>query len=158
MLSVYLLGLAIVFTVIQLTWKWEWQTPKIVEVFLSYILFFCVGVMGILGAYAHLFMGPEIAQLIGWPAGSPFQFEVGMANFSYGVIGLMSFWLRGSFWGAVIIGWSIFLLGCFVGHLSSYIFESNTAPYNIGIHIWFFDLILPFILIVLYKCHVNLTK
>lgn len=155
MLTVYLLGLAFVFTLIQLLWKWEWNWPRVVEVFLSYVLFFCVGVMGILGAYAHLFMGAEVAKLIGWAPGSPFQYEVGMANFSYGVLGLMSFWVRGSFWGAVIVGWSIFVLGCFVGHIMDYIFHDNTAPYNIGLQIWLWDFIVPLLLIGLYKFHLK---
>lgn len=156
MLVIYLFGLAIIFTLIQSTWKWEWQNSQIVDTLLSYVIFFCVGVMGVLGGYAHLFMGPEIAQLIGWQPGSPFQFEVGIANLSYGILGLMSFWVRGNFWGAVVTGWSIFLLGCFVGHIMDYIFHNNTAPYNIGLYIWLEDLVLPIILLGLYKCRSKL--
>ena len=145
MLSVYLFGVALVCTLIHLMLKWDWHWAKISEVFLSYILLFNVGVMGFLAAFAHIFMGPETAKLIGWEPGSPFQFEMGMANLSYGVLGVLAYFIRGNFWIAVIVGWSVLLLGCFVGHLMDYILHGNNAPYNIGVYVWFNDLILPFL-------------
>lgn len=141
--SFILFACSIIFTLGHLTYKKGWHLPKALRVFLSYILFFNVGVMGLLGAYAHVFMGPETAALIGWEAGSPFQFEVGMANLSYGIIGMMAFWIRDRFWDATIIGWSIFLLGCFVGHMINYSTTGNAALYNTGPAIWFNDLFLP---------------
>jgi hypothetical protein len=107
-----------------------------------------MGFMSILAAFAHIFMGPETAAQIGWEAGSPFQFEMGVANLSYGVLGVMAFWIRGRFWDAAIIGWSILLLGCFVGHVIDYLVTGNNAPLNIGPYIWAYDLILPLFLLV----------
>lgn len=74
-----------------------------VETFLSYILFFNMGLMGLLGAYAHVFMGPETAKSIGWEPGSPFQYEIGMANLAFCTLGILSYWFRGSFWEASIV-------------------------------------------------------
>lgn len=156
MLALLLFGLALVLTAVQLTFKAEWNKVKMVEVLLSYLLLFSLGVMGILAAYAHLFMGAEVAQQIGWPAGSPFQFEVGMANLAFGVLGVLSFWYRGNFWGATIFGWSVFVLGCFIGHVMDFILRGNVAPYNIGFFIWFYDLFLPFLLLGLYQCYLKL--
>lgn len=149
MVNIILFICAIFFTIGQLTYKKEWRYPNNVEAFLSYILLFNMGLMGLLGAYAHIFLGPETAKSIGWQPGSPFQFEIGMANLAFGVLGVLSFWLRGSFWDASIIGWSVLFLGCFIGHVINFYTENNAAPYNIGPYIWFYDLILPILVLAL---------
>lgn len=141
MLSIFSFIIAVLCTLVHLVYK---KGSK-AEVFLSYLLFFSMGVMGLFAAYAHLFKGPEIAHLIGWPAHNPFQFEIGVANLSYGVLGLLAYWIRGRFWDAAIIGWSIFLLGCFISHL----IYQNLAPLNIGIFLWFNDLFLPLLFLSL---------
>lgn len=157
MVSVLLFICAVTFTICHLSYKKEWLYPKSVETFLSYILFFNMGIMGLLGAYAHVFMGPETARSIGWEPGSPFQFEVGMANLAFGVLGILCYWFRNQFWDASIIGWGVLFLGCFVGHVINYYTENNTAPYNIGPYIWFYDLILP-ILVFALLCSLRLAK
>ncbi len=150
MLSIFLFIIAILFTFVHLAYK---KNRSKLEVFLSYLLFFNMGVMGLLAAYAHLFRGPEIAHLIGWPAGNPFQFEIGMANLSYGVLGILAYWMRGRFWEAAIIGWSLFLLGCFVEHFMEFTLHNNAAPLNIGIFVWFNDLILPVLALAVLFCY-----
>lgn len=150
MVSIILFIIALVFTVGHLTYYKEWHVPKAVEVLLAYLLFFNMGIMGLLGAYAHVFMAPETARSIGWAPGSPFQFEIGMANLSYGVLGILSYWFRGRFWDASIIGWSVLFFGCFVGHVINYYTDNNTAPYNIGPYIWFYDLLLPILILTLW--------
>jgi len=114
--------------------------------------------MGLLAAYAHVFMGPETAQRIGWEPGSPFQFEIGMANLSYGVLGVLSFWAGLRFKAATVIGWSILLLGCFVGHLLNYYETGNTAPYNLGVFLWFNDLFLPILALALLISKVRIKR
>ncbi|MCB1111796.1 MAG: hypothetical protein H7A37_08190 [Chlamydiales bacterium] len=147
MISLTLFGLAVCFTLAHLFVRNEWRCPQSAEVFLSYVLFFNMGMMGLLGGYGHIFLGPEIAKQIGWEAGSPFQFEVGMANLAFGVLGILSYWNRGGFWTASIIGWCVLLFGCFVGHIINYYATGNTAPDNIGTFVWFNDLTLPIIVI-----------
>lgn len=147
MLVIFLFLLAVIATLGHVTYKKDWRTPVVAEIFLGYVLFFNMGIMGLLASYAHVFMGPETAKLIGWKPGSPFQFEIGMANLSYGVLGILAYWIRGRFWTAACIGWSILLLGCFVGHVMDYFIHSNTAPYNIGIGIWAMDLVLPLLVL-----------
>lgn len=157
MVSLFLFLCAFIFTLCHLIYKQEWHYPKSVEIFLSYILFFNMGLMGLLGAYAHVFMGPETAKSIGWEPGSPFQFEIGMANLAFGVLGILCYWFRDRFWDASIIGWSVLFLGCFVGHVINYYTENNTAPYNIGPYIWFYDLILPIFVFAL-LCNIRFAK
>lgn len=149
MVSLILFICAIVLSVCYLIYKKQWYYSKILETFLAYILFFNMGLMGFLAAYAHVFMASETAKSIGWLSGSPFQFEIGMANLAFGVLGVLSYWIRGRFWDAAIIGWSVLFFGCFVGHVINYYTENNTAPYNIGPYIWFYDLLLPILVLVL---------
>ncbi len=146
MLPFILFILAVVFSAIHFFLK-NYQ-PSLLEIFLSYLIFFNIGIMGILGFYAHIFMADQIAKSIGWPAGNPFQFEVATANLAFGVLGLTAMWLRGLFWVATILGTSIFLIGAFIGHMIQFA-HGDTAPYNSGIFVWLGDLILPLLLLSL---------
>lgn len=113
------------------------------ECFLGFLLLYNLGVMGLLAAYAHVFMPDQTAALIGWKGGSPFQYEIGMANLSFGILGILAFWQRGKFWDATIIGWNVLFLGCMVGHILNYYHHHNDAPYNIGPGIWLGDVVFP---------------
>jgi hypothetical protein len=143
MFSLVFFLLALLFTMIHLSVKKEWSFPKIGEIFLCYLLLFSVGLESLVSGLGHIFMGPEIARQIGWAPGSPFQFEVGVANLSYGVLGVLSFWISHRFREATILGWSLFLLGAFVGHLMQENLTGDRSSYNFGFFIWFYDLFLP---------------
>jgi hypothetical protein len=150
MLAIILFILAIIFTFTQLHYQKKRGWSFTIETFLSYLFLLNIGIMGILAAYAHIFMGPEIARQIGWAPGSPFQFEMGLTNLSYGILGVLAFWIRGRFWDALVIGWSVLFLGCFVGHAIDYVVHHNNAPLNFGVYIWFADLFLPILISVLF--------
>jgi len=150
MLSICLFIFALLFTAAHIHLKKIEDAKSCLEVLLSYILFFNMGVMSLLGAYAHVFMAPLTASSIGWAPGSPFQYEVGVANLSYGILGILSYWIRGRFWAAALIGWSVFLLGCFAGHIINYYETGNAAVNNIGAFIWFNDLLLPLFSLALF--------
>ena len=70
------------------------------------------------------------AKQIGWPPGSPFQFEVGLHDGAWGVLGFLSIWIGGLFWLATGLGWSLFMLGACYGHIVQTVHEGNYAPYN----------------------------
>jgi hypothetical protein len=36
--------------------------------------------------------------MIGWPPGNPFQFEVGVHDGAWGVLGFLCIWIGGLFW------------------------------------------------------------
>jgi hypothetical protein len=44
------------------------------------VLVYLIGVNGIVGASGHLLYPDPVARSIGWPAGNPFQWEVGVAD------------------------------------------------------------------------------
>lgn len=121
------------------------QTP-VIETLLMYILFFNVGFSGLFAFMGHAFKADEIAKFIGWKPGSHFQFEIAIANLSYGVMGVLSIWLREGFWMAVIVGNSVFSWGAAYGHIKDIVKNKNFAPGNAGPPLYV-DIIKPAILI-----------
>jgi hypothetical protein len=111
-------------------------------------LMWLVGVNGIITGTGHMFMPAPIAASIGWPT-SRFQWEVGLADLSYGVAGVMAPSFDRGFWLATIVVFSIFMLGAAVGHVRSMVAERNFAPGNAG-YIFWYDIAAPILLIVLY--------
>jgi hypothetical protein len=107
-----------------------------------------IGVSGFIFASGHLFMPAPVAESIGW-ATSPFQWEVGLANLAYGVLGVTASSFDRDYTLAAIIVFAIFLLGAAVGHVRSMIRDHNVSPGNAG-YIFWFDVLAPVLLIVLY--------
>lgn len=115
---------------------------------LELMLFWLVGMQGIIVGSGHLFMPGPVAQSIGWSP-SPFQWEVGLADVSYGVLGVMSPAFGRQFWLATIVVFSIFMLGAAAGHVRSMVRDHDFAPGNAGYFFWY-DVIVPLALIALY--------
>ncbi len=125
-------------------------TPLVaVDVAILYLLVFFTGVGGLVGALGHTFHARQIALSIGWAPGSPFQFEVAMANLAFGVLGILCIWRRGDFWLATALGWAIFLLGCAYGHIRNMLTMHNDAVNNVGPVLWLYDLAVPLTLLAL---------
>lgn len=116
-------------------------------------LVFLVGVPGIVAASGHIFAADQVAESIGWPTGNPFQFEVGIANLSYGVLGVMCSWVHGDFWTATVVGYSVFLWGAAIGHVVQMVKAKNFNPGNAGTVFWV-DIFVPaglYVLLFTYK-------
>ena len=111
-------------------------------------LTYLVGVQGFVTGSGHLFFPDPIASSIGWQK-SPFQWEVGLANISYGVLGVMSGLFGSTWWLAAIVAFSIFYLGAAGGHVREMVAEKDFAPGNAGF-IFYYDIIVPIYLVVLY--------
>lgn len=121
-------------------------------VILTYALFFNVGLTGLMGFFAHTFRATETAALIGWPAGSPFQFEVACANLAFGLLGVLCISLRGTFRLATIVGYSVFLVGAAFGHIQQMRTSNNFAPGNAGAPL-FADIATPIVLLTIWVVH-----
>ncbi len=121
---------------------------RILEVFLMWFLFIMVGIGSLWAFMGHVFLADMIAATIGWPAGSPFQFEVGIANLSYGILGILCLKFRDNFWIATVTAISVFYFGAAYGHLVNMTQTGNMAPGNAGFALYI-DLIIPIILICL---------
>ena len=75
---------------------------EIAATYLLYLLFIYVGLMGLLSAYAHVFRPLQTSASIGWST-SPYEYEVGMADLTVGVLGVLCLWFRENFWLATAI-------------------------------------------------------
>ena len=133
------------------------ERAKRLESFIVVMIFFQAGVGGLFGFVGHVFRPDQTAAYIGWPAGSPFQFEIGMANLMIGVLGILSIWFRGEFWLAATIGQSIFYLGCAVGHILQQL-NGDMAPGNTGILLYFGDIFAPLSVFALVLLHRHLSR
>ncbi|HUV26790.1 MAG TPA: DUF6790 family protein, partial [Anaerolineales bacterium] len=60
------------------------------ETFLIFLFALGVAGSGIGGFFGHLFLSNQVAEAVGWPAGSPFQLEMGFANLVIGVLGIIA--------------------------------------------------------------------
>jgi hypothetical protein len=92
--------------------------------------------------------------------GSPFQFEVAIANLMLGVLGFMCLWFEADVWLVTIISTTIFGWGAAYGHIRDIMLNHNYAPGNAGLPLYV-DIILPVVLIVLliaYKATKNKVK
>lgn len=108
-----------------------------------------VGVNVIITASGHLVAPDPVARSIGWPTGSPFQWEVGLGTLGIGVLGVMSASFGSDFWLATIVAFAIFYLGAAVGHVREMVREHNYNPGNAGV-IFYYDLVVPLAVIALY--------
>jgi hypothetical protein len=111
------------------------------------MLVFTVGIVGSIGFIGHIFYADEVAKMIGWLPGSPFQREVGFNDGAWGLLGFLSLYFRDKFWLATGLGWSFFMIGADYGHIKEMVINNNFAPYNSGII--FSDTLIPLILLIL---------
>lgn len=105
-------------------------TTRRIEVALMYLLAISVGANGIGGAFGHLFLSDLVVEGIGWPAGSPFQLEMGFANLTLGVLGVMAIGRRDGFRTATIIATTIIGVGATFVHLQDIAAHGNLSPGN----------------------------
>ncbi len=113
----------------------------------AYILLLPLGIHGLWVGSMHVFFPDVASAYIGWEP-SPFEYEVGMANISLGVLGIIAYRACLGFRTATVIGASVFLVGDAIGHIIELVTLHNFAPGNAGIALYN-DIILPIVLITL---------
>ena len=74
------------------------------------------GAIGMFNVVTHTVFASDVAASIGWPAGNPFQTEVGFANLAIGIVGFACFW-RYDFWLPAVIAKSVFAWGAGLTHV-----------------------------------------
>jgi len=104
----------------------------------------------IFGGIGHIFFPSIVAKQIGWKVSPHFQFEIGIANIAFGILSMLTFFYRKEFILSTIIATTIWEWGNSIGHIHSYLKDTNVSPGNTG---WalYFDILLPLISIFLYK-------
>src|SRR5271165_4426970 len=114
--------------------------------YLIYLFVIYVGLMGLLTAYAHVFRPVQTSASIGWST-SPYEYEVGMADLTVGVLGVLCLWFRGNFWLATSIANAVWLLGDAVGHLRELVLNNNHAANNSGVFLYL-EIMMPLIILL----------
>jgi hypothetical protein len=114
---------------------------------LGWLLLLSVGAQGVYTFVIHVFFPEESAKNIGW-AVSPFQYEVGIADLTVGVLGVIAFWGNFSFRLAAAIAGIVWYWGDAVGHVQQMLVANNFAPGNAGPWFWT-DVLVPPLLILL---------
>src|SRR5262245_63254181 len=79
---------------------------RVIHLLLLYALVLDLGVVGFfLGFILHVFFADQAARLIGWPTGSPFEFEVGFYDWDWGLLGFVCLWIGVRYGVADVLGW-----------------------------------------------------
>ena len=125
---------------------------RVVKVSLFYLLCIQWGFGAAFLAIPHILVPDQIAEIIGWEAGSPFQVELGFASLGLASLGILCIWIRGWFWLAPVVAQTVFLLGAGYVHLQDILVYDNFAPGNAGT-ILFYDIVVPVIGCGLFYAH-----
>ena len=95
----------------------------------------------------HAFFPAMSARAVGWDP-SPFQWEVAMANFGVGLLGILSFRAGYGFRVATVISLVCWFWGAAIGQVRQMIVAGNFAPGNAGSWFWL-DVLAPALMIAL---------
>jgi hypothetical protein len=123
----------------------------IASTYLVYLFVIYVGLMGLLTAYAHVFRPVQTSASIGWST-SPYEYEVGMADLTVGVLGVLCVWFRGNFWLATAIANLVWLEGDAIGHIRQMQEYNDHAANNSGIFLYL-EIMIPLIIMLLTLYH-----
>jgi hypothetical protein len=134
------------------------SATAIAGTYLIYFLFIYVGLMGLFTAYAHVFRPVQTSASIGWQP-SPYEYEVGMADLTLGILGVLCLWFRGNFWLAAAIANVVWLLGDALGHLRQMLLFNNHAANNSGLFL-IAEIVTPLVIffLTLYHRHVSFEQ
>lgn len=124
--------------------RWKHLTGMAaLETFLAWQLAVGLGLSYVYAGFGHLVFSNQVAMSIGWPAGSPFQREVGLWDLSIGVTGLLCLKFRSmGFWSATVVAFGIFSIGAGIGHVYELVVHGNASINNAG-PVMYMDLLYP---------------
>ncbi|CDG64428.1 MAG: hypothetical protein PWQ15_1330 [Methanobacterium sp.] len=128
---------------------------RITELLLLWYLGLGIGVGSLFNGVIQVFSPEVVAQYTGWGY-SPFLREVGFANLSYGLLGLLAVHFR-NFWAPTIIAYTVFMWGAAAGHIYEIQQSANLAAGNAGT-ILYMDILMPLFLIILLLIHHKTLK
>ena len=127
----------------------------IVSTILLSLLVIQVGLMGLLTAYAHVFRPIQTSASIGWQT-SPYEYEVGMADLTVGVLGVLCLFFRDNFWLATAVANAVWMWGDAIGHVRQMVDYNNHAANNAGLFLYA-EFLTPLIILLLVAKHRQLS-
>lgn len=95
-------------------------------------LLLSIGIAYAWAGFFHIVFPHIAASSIGWQV-SPFQFEIGVADASIGVVAILSFWRSLDFKAPVVGYLTLFSIGVSFGHFREAIYAGNTSKDNFGV-------------------------
>ena len=119
---------------------------RITELLLLWYLGVGIGVGSLFSGLVQVISPEIVAQSTGWGY-SPFLREVGFANISYGIVGLLAVRFR-NFWAPTIIAYAVFMWGAAAGHIYEIQQTANLSAGNAGT-VLYLDILMPLFLIIL---------
>lgn len=146
-LSIIAFLLALLLAAISIVRKQPRGRIAVSETFFRWIILLPVGVVGIYTFVMHAFFSEIASASIGWKP-SPFEYEVAIANLSFGLLGLLAFRASYGFRAAAGIGNIVWLGGDAIGHIRQMIVAHNFSPGNAGPWFWT-DVLIPISLLIL---------
>ncbi|MCE9547485.1 MAG: hypothetical protein K8T25_18590 [Planctomycetia bacterium] len=148
--SILMLVLAIVVALVNAAWRRGTPAGSVSEQLFRWVALLGAGVVGLYTFAGHVFAPQQVAAHIGWPT-SPFQYEVGMADLTIGVLGIMAFRRHWGFRLATTVAVTCWLGGDAIGHIRQIVMAHNVAPGNAGPWLWS-DILVPVIMIATLAC------
>ncbi len=112
------------------------------------VLFYCFGLGMIYIWYFHAFQADFVAPTIGWKP-SPFEWELAWSELGMGLIAVLSLWRGYDMRLAATLVPAVFLFGAAAQHIHEMTVMHNYAPGNAGLVLWFGDIALPVITLLL---------
>ena len=117
-------------------------------IFWGEVLFYAAGIWFVYAGILHAYFQSLAAPDIGWQP-SPFEYELGWMEIPVGFVALMSLWRGFEFRLASTLVISTFSLACAAQHIHQMLCCGNYSPSNTGLLLWFADVFLPLLLLVL---------
>lgn len=108
------------------------RPAPVAERYLAWLLLLSVGIDGIWAGVFHIFFPGVASAEIGWQP-SPFEFEIGVADLSLGIVAVISFWRSLSFRSAIAVFAALFYAGVVVGHFEQAFMHGDYSPDNFGV-------------------------
>jgi hypothetical protein len=112
------------------------------------LVFYSVGIAYIYAGIFHAYFQQIAAPSIGWQP-SPFEYELGWMEIGLGFVAVLALWRGFEFRLASTIVFVIFSLAAAAQHIQQLVCCRNYAPDNAGLILWFGDIFVPLLLVVL---------
>lgn len=126
--------------------KQERTKAKVIELLLLYQLVFSLGATSLLAFIGLNFLPNTVQSFMEWTP-CPYQQELANVNLAFGVLGILCIWLRGLFWVATVLGFSIWIFGDALHHL--YLVLIKNQPLSNKLLLISTDAFVPIVLCVL---------
>ena len=111
-------------------------------------LFYVLGLGFVYIGIMHAYFGATVAPTIGWSP-SPFEYELGWTEIGLGNVAMLSLWRGYEMRLAATLIFAIFSFAAAAQHVDQIVRLKNYAPGNAGLILWWGDIALPIVVLVL---------